>query len=49
LRFECSTYHDKWVRAEQAWLSKRIRHLAETHRRYGYRKILAILLRDAGG
>lgn len=46
MRFECSTYHYKSVRAEQAWLRKRIREIAETHTRYGYRKILAILRRE---
>ena len=44
--FECSSYHYKSVRTEQAWLRRRIKEIAETHTRYGYRKILAVLRRE---
>lgn len=46
LRFDCSTYHYRSVRPEQAILRKRIREIAETHTRYGYRKIWAVLRRE---
>lgn len=46
LRFDCSTYHYRSVRPEQAVLRKRIREIAETHTRYGYRKIWAVLRRE---
>lgn len=46
LRFDCSTYHYRSVRPEQAILRKRIREIAETHTRYGYRKICAVLRRE---
>lgn len=46
LRFERSSYHYRSVRPEQALLRKRIREIAETHTRYGYRKIWAVLRRE---
>ena len=42
LRFDCSTYHYRSVRPEQAILRKRILKITETHTRYG-------LSQDLGG
>jgi putative transposase len=38
LNFERSTYHYKSCRPSQAGLRKRIREIAETRVRYGYRR-----------
>jgi putative transposase len=38
---ECSSYHYRSVRPEQAVLRKRFGEIAETHTRYGYQKIWA--------
>src|SRR5262249_24804869 len=43
-----STYHYRSRRAGQAHLSKRIREIAATRVRYGYRRIHVLLRRDGG-
>jgi putative transposase len=46
LRTETSTYHYKGKRRSQAALVKRIKELAETRVRYGYRRIHVLLKRE---
>ena len=46
LRVETSTYHYKSRRDDQAPLRKRIRKIAETRARYGYRRIHVLLRRE---
>ena len=46
LRFRRSTYHYKSRRPSQAALRKRIREIAETRVRYGYRRIHVLLRRE---
>ena len=46
LRFRRSTYHYKSRRPSQAALRKRIREIAETRVRYGYRRIHVLLERE---
>ena len=46
LRFDTSTYHYKSKRPDQALLRKRIREIAETRVRFGYRRITVLLRRD---
>ena len=46
LRVETSTYHYKSRRGDQAPLGKRIREIAETRARYGYRRIHVLLRRE---
>ena len=46
LRFRRSTYHYKSRRPSQATLRKRIREIAETRVRYGYRRIHVLLERE---
>lgn len=41
-----ATYHYRAVRADQAVLRKRIREIAETRARYGYRRIHIVLRRE---
>jgi putative transposase len=41
-----ATYHYRSRRPEQAPLRKRIREIAETHMRYGYRRITVLLRRE---
>jgi putative transposase len=41
-----STYHYRSIRPSQAPLRRRIREIAETHARYGYRRIHIVLRRD---
>ena len=43
---EASTYHYKGRRADQAVLVKRIRKIAKTRMRYGYRRIHVLLRRE---
>ena len=45
LRTDTSTYHYKGKRASQAGLTKRIKEIAETRVRYGYRRIHMLLRR----
>ena len=46
LRVETSTYHYKCRGGDQAPLRKRIREIAETRARYGYRRIHVLLRRE---
>ena len=46
LRTDTSTYHYKSRRGDQAGLSKRIREIAQTRVRYGYRRIHVLLRRE---
>lgn len=46
LRTQTSTYHYKSRRGDQAPLRKRIREIAETRARYGYRRIHVLLRRE---
>jgi putative transposase len=48
LPVERSTYHYRPRRAERAGLRKRIKEIAETRVRYGYRRIHVLLRREAG-
>jgi putative transposase len=41
-----SSYHYHSIRPNQAPLRKRIREIAETHARYGYRRIHIVLRRE---
>jgi len=41
-----ATYHYRSVRADQAVLRKRIREIAETRARYGYRRVHIVLRRE---
>ena len=43
---DTSTYHYKPCRPEQASLEARIREIAETRVRYGYRRVHVLLRRD---
>jgi len=49
LRTDTSTYHYKGHRGDQALLSKRVREIAQTRVRYGYRRIHLLLRRRVGG
>ena len=46
LRAERSSYHDRGRRADQADLKKRMKEIAETRVRYGYRRIHVLLRRE---
>ena len=46
LRTDPSTYHYKGKRASQAGLTRRIKEIAETRVRYGYRRIHVLLQRE---
>ncbi len=46
LRTETSTYHYKGKRRSQAALVKRIKEIAETRVRYGYRRVHVLLRRE---
>ena len=46
LKAERSSYHYKGKRRPQAVLSKRIKEIAETRVRYGYRRIHVLLRRE---
>ena len=45
LRTDTSTYHYKGKRASQAGLARRIKEIAETRVRYGYRRVHVLLRR----
>jgi hypothetical protein len=49
LRAERSSYHYKGKRRPQAVLMKRIKEIAETRVRYGYRRIYVLLRREGAG
>ena len=46
LQIDTSLYHYKSKRGEQAELKQRIREIAETRVRYGYRRIHVLLRRE---
>lgn len=46
LRFDTSTYHYKSRRTDQAGLERRIKEIAETRVRYGYRRVHVLLRRE---
>ena len=46
LRTDTSTYHYKGKRASQAGLTKRIKEIAETRLRYGYRRAHVLSRRE---
>lgn len=46
---ETSTYHGEGKRRSQAALAKRIREIAQTRVRYGYRRVHALLRREGWG
>jgi putative transposase len=46
LRTDTSTYHYRGRRGDQAVLSKRVREIAQTRVRYGYRRIHVLLRRE---
>lgn len=46
LQVDTSTYHDKSRRQEQAGLRQRIKEIAETRVRYGYRRVHVLLRRE---
>ncbi len=46
LRAERSSYHYRGRRADQADLKKRVKEIAETRVRYGYRRIHVLLRRE---
>ena len=46
LEVDTSTYHYRSRRPEQAGLEQRIREIAETRVRYGYRRVHVLLLRE---
>lgn len=46
LKAERSSYHYKSRRGDQADLKKRIKEIAETRVRYGYRRIHVLLVRE---
>ncbi len=46
LVFSKSTYHYKLRRSGQADLKKRIKEIAETRMRYGYRRVHVVLQRE---
>jgi putative transposase len=46
LPVDCSTYHYRSYRAGQAELTERIKEIATTRVRYGYRRIHVLLRRE---
>lgn len=48
LMVDTSTYHYKSHQRGQADLEKRIKDIAETRMRYGYRRVHVVLQREAG-
>jgi len=46
LEIDTSTYHYRSRRPDQAELEKRIREIAETRVRYGYRRVHVLLRRE---
>ncbi len=47
IRFDTSTYHYKSRRTDQAAVERRIKEFAETHVRYGYRRVHVLQRREA--
>lgn len=48
LRFDTSTFHYKSRRTDQAAVERRIKEIAETRVRYGYRRVHVLLRREDG-
>ena len=46
LRFDTSTFHYKSRRTDQAAVERRIKEIAETRVRYGYRRVHVLLCRE---
>jgi putative transposase len=46
IRFDTSTYHYKSRRTDQAAVERRIKEIAETRVRYGYKRVHMLLRRD---
>ena len=46
LRFDTSTFHYKSRRTDQAAVERRIKEIAETRERYGYRRVHVLLDRE---
>lgn len=46
IRFDTSTYHYKSRRTDQAAVERRIKEIAETRVRYGYRRVHVLLRRE---
>ena len=49
MTFDCSTFHYKSRRTDQAAVAKRIKEICETRVRYGYRRVYALLDRKGWG
>ena len=49
LKFDCSTFHYKSRRTDQAAVAKRIKEICETRVRYGYRRVHVLLDREDWG
>ena len=49
LKFDCSTFHYKSRRTDQAAVAKRIKEICETRVRYGYRRVHVLLDREGWG
>ena len=49
MKFDCSTFHYKSKRTDQAAVAKRIKEICETRVRYGYRRVPVLLDRDCWG
>ena len=49
MKFDCSTFHYKSRRTDQAAVAKRIKEICETRVRYGYRRAHVLLDREGWG
>jgi putative transposase len=49
MKFDCSTFHYKSRRTDQAAVAKRIKEICETRVRYGYRRVHVLLDREGWG
>jgi putative transposase len=49
LKFDCSTFHYKSRRTDQAAVANRIKEICETRVRYGYRRVHVLLDREGWG
>jgi putative transposase len=47
IKFDCSTFHYKSRRTDQAAVERRIKEICETRVRYGYRRVQVLLHREA--
>ena len=46
MKFDCSTFHNKSRRTDQAAVERRIKEICETRMRYGYRRVHVLLRRE---